>query len=159
MVPVSLMYNRPVVFEYRKSNYSYLALYVSSFIFCIFFCNASSSRIVSQCDKYCHLFTYAKSGFSLFFSVLFYIHVQRLKKQKLSTFLFVQEREKENEKERLTAQLQAVSFPYTEMAIISACRQAHILPESTQPSKNQDNSAILKTITSTLILISIVNSN
>lgn len=62
------------------------------------------------------------------------------------------------EKERLAAQLQTVSFLHAGTAI-SACRQARILPESTQPSKNQDNSAILKTITSTLILISIVNSN
>lgn len=61
-------------------------------------------------------------------------------------------------KKRLTAQLQEVFFLYTEMAT-SARRQAHILPESTQPSKNQDNLAILKTITSTLIVISIVNSN
>lgn len=97
-----------------------------------------------------------KSGFLLFFNVLFYIRVQRLKKIKKPICICI--REKENEKERLTAQLQEVSVPSTEMAI-SACRQARILAESTQPSKNQDNLAILKTITSPLILISIVNSN
>lgn len=46
MAPVSLMYNRSVVFKDLKSNYSYSALYASSLIFCIFFCDASSSRIV-----------------------------------------------------------------------------------------------------------------
>lgn len=55
------------------------------------------------------------------------------------------------------AQVQ-VCFSNIEMAI-SACRQAGILPESTQPSKNQDHLAIHKTIISALILISIVNSN
>lgn len=82
MHPVNLTYNRPVVCDHQKSNYSYSSLYVSSLIIL-------SSVINTTMWLYMQ-----KQVSPLLLRVLFCTHILKEKK------------------ERLPVQLQDVSLPY-----------------------------------------------